>query len=462
MNNKIAIVISTRNREKVFKESYKGWLKHLPKNTTLMVVDDASDDPYHSAAHRFDHNVGIAKTKNKCIELAYNSGAEHVFLVDDDIYPIVKDWYKPYIDSGHNHLCMIFDKFSDGATNGNKRIKEENGITYFENPCGVLLYFKRNVFDVVGGMDNAFGLWGYEHVSLSQRIHNAGLTPHPFMDVTDSHKLFYAYDYHKTIERSVPVQTRVTQINQNKERFERSKTSKEYIDFRQGSNVIITTYFTKQVDPQRGKKWEANINDIRLLIDSCVQNNQEIIVLHDELGVSRIRHPLIKYIQVETIDNPYFQRWQSILDYLKENNHDKVFCVDATDVELLKLPWDEVHSGRLYTGYESGTVTNKWMLNYHNVGVVRQLFTKYSNCNLLNAGVLGGCSRMVIDFLERLLWAYNANGRNCGKTDMGLFNLMLHAQFRGVAESGAHVVSKFKQFENFDMADKNRPWFKHK
>lgn len=463
MNNKITVVISTRNREKVFKEAYANWKKHLPKEATLLVVDDASDTPYAKSDYRFNVNAGIARAKNKCIELAYNTNAEHVFLVDDDVYPTASDWYKPYIESGKNHLCMVFDKFSNGKTNGNKLLKQENGISYFENPCGVLLYFKRKCFDIVGGMDNGFGLWGYEHVSLSQRIFNAGLTDSPFMDIVDSQRFFYSHDYHQTITRSVPLQTRVEHIHRNKQRFEDSKTSKEFIDFRQGDNVIITTYFTKHIDPQRGKKWEANINDIRLLIDSCVKHNQRLIILHDELDIPD--SPLCTFIKVETSDNPYFQRWQSILEYLRNNNHDKVFCLDATDVELLKLPWDEIVPGKIYTGYENGTVYNKWLIQHHNVGIVKQLFTKYKYCQLMNAGLLGGCSRMVQDFLTRFIWAYENNNRNVGATDMGLFNLICHALFAGVAESGKNVVSRFKLFENFSeeqIKSGNVPWFKHK
>lgn len=466
MNNKITIVISTRNREAIFKGSLKGWKKYLPKGAKLLVVDDASDIPYAKADHRFEQNAGISRTKNKCIELAYATGAEHVFLVDDDIYPIVKNWHQPYTQSNKKHLCMIFDKFSDGRTNGNKFIKRENGIAYYENPCGVLLYFKREVFDKVGGMDNGFGLWGYEHVSLSHRIFNAGLIDHPFMDVVDSHELFYAHDYHKTVERSVDLQTRVEHIQRNKQKFDESKLSTEYIDFRQGDNVIITTYFTKQVDTQRGKKWEPNLSDIESLALSCRKLGQRLVILHDELDINESNiSEYINFIKVETSDNPYFQRWQSILDYLRTHNHDKVFCVDATDVELIKLPWDEVIPGRIYTGYEQGTVANQWMVSNHNIGAVRQLFTKYKGCPLLNAGVLGGCSRMVQEFLSRLIWAYENNRRECGKTDMGLFNLIAHALFAGVAESGKHVVSKFKRYETFSneqVKSGDVPWFKHK
>lgn len=462
--SKIAIIISTRNREKIFKKSYKEWVKHLPRNAFVMVVDDASDKPYHPADHRFTHNVGIAKTKNKCIELAYNSGAEHIFLADDDVYPVVKDWHKPYINSGKNHLCMIFSHFADGSSNGNKLLKQENGISYYLNPTGMLLYFRRKVFDKVGGMDTAYGMWGYEHVDFSQRIFNVGLTDHPFMDVTDSHKLFYSYDHHRAVNRSVPVDVRVNQINVNKKRFKMSKDSKEYIPFQEGENVIITTYFTKQIDTQRGQKWEPNFADVSILAESCAKNNQKLIVLHDELDDTIDVPETTQLIQVETSDNPYFQRWKSIYDHLKENHYNNVFCVDATDVVLLRKPWEEMVSGKMYCGYESGTVNNTWMYKYHNVGVCRQLFTTYRNYPLLNAGILGGDNRIVLGFLENFLWVYN-RFKEVGLTDMGLFNLIMHAQFRGVAESGAHVVSKFKQYEEFSkeqIKSGETPWFKHK
>ena len=96
-SSKIGIGITTHNRYDIFKKSYDEINRFLPSGAVLVVVDDASDTPVKEATFRFNENVGIAKAKNKCFELLYDSGCEHFFLFDDDCYPLVEDWYKPYM-----------------------------------------------------------------------------------------------------------------------------------------------------------------------------------------------------------------------------------------------------------------------------------------------------------------------------------------------------------------------------
>ena len=82
---KIAICITTHNRKEVFETSLAAWNKYKPKNAKIFIVDDCSIVPVKSD-YRFDIQAGIAKAKNKCLELAKDY--DHIFLVDDDIRPI--------------------------------------------------------------------------------------------------------------------------------------------------------------------------------------------------------------------------------------------------------------------------------------------------------------------------------------------------------------------------------------
>lgn len=80
----IGIAITTRNRYEIFKKTYDEMKKHAPKNSVIVVVDDASTTPCPEATYRFTENVGIARAKNKCFELLYKAGCEHFFLFYDD------------------------------------------------------------------------------------------------------------------------------------------------------------------------------------------------------------------------------------------------------------------------------------------------------------------------------------------------------------------------------------------
>lgn len=111
----IGIGITTRNRDHVFLETLTNINKHRPKNSILVVVDDASDvkkenlevDKYYY----FSKRVGIAKSKNKCLELLEK--CDYIFLFDDDFYPIKEGWEKIYIETsketGIQHFCFTFD-----------------------------------------------------------------------------------------------------------------------------------------------------------------------------------------------------------------------------------------------------------------------------------------------------------------------------------------------------------------
>lgn len=132
---KISIAISVHNRHETAKETVKQWKKFLPKGAKLFIVDDGSDVPFPDADYRNETAQGIASCKNRCLELC--DGADYIFLADDDVYPKIKDWHLPYINSGLNHLCFTFDKFSNGKPNGRKKLGTENGITRWHEPCGL-------------------------------------------------------------------------------------------------------------------------------------------------------------------------------------------------------------------------------------------------------------------------------------------------------------------------------------
>ena len=202
----IAICLTVHNRNRIFEDSLKYWKAFKPENATIFVVDDASLTPVTSD-FRFEQNVGIAQAKNKCLELA--ESFDHTFLADDDVRPKVAGWELPYINSGMNHLCLTFEKNSKGRTvSPSIRTKSETDtLTYYTAPNGCMLYLKQACLKVAGGMRPEFGLWGFEHVEYTQRIHKLGLTPEPFMDVKDSINLFDILDWRGAVQSSVPEMT---------------------------------------------------------------------------------------------------------------------------------------------------------------------------------------------------------------------------------------------------------------
>lgn len=227
----IAIAISTRNRERAFFRCLESWEFYLPNDAKIFVVDDCSEPIYFDSDFRFTENVGIPRVKNKCLELAYNSGAEHIFLADDDVYPISHEWHEPYINSGINHLCYTFtERFRDIPERPKAKIYGKFKSHYLPNGC--LMYFTRKCIDEVGGFDTRFGLGGFEHVDLTRRIHNAGLTPFKNMDVHGSEKLFHSMDRNGEIERSIPKDIKDKLIKDGMKLFNEKRNDATYIEFR--------------------------------------------------------------------------------------------------------------------------------------------------------------------------------------------------------------------------------------
>lgn len=228
----IAVCILTHNRPAAFALTYAAWEKFLPEGANLFVVDDASDPIYHNSDYRFPFNVGIPAAKNKCLELAMESGADHIFLSEDDCYPISKDWHKPYIESGINHLCYTFTGAYKYVPARPRPIKKD-GFMIHALPSGCMMYFTRRCIETVGGFDTRFGRGLYEHVDLSRRIFNAGLTPYRFMDVQGSEKLFHSMDEHSEVNRSFTLQERKELLKAGASLFQKSARSKGFIEFRQ-------------------------------------------------------------------------------------------------------------------------------------------------------------------------------------------------------------------------------------
>lgn len=219
----IGIGITTFNRNKVFYNTLEQIKKFAPKDSKIVIVDDGSKEPIIGSTFRFEINKGTPVAKNKCFELL--DDCEHIFLFDDDCYPIKKDWHKPYINSGIKHLNFTF-KYS---------FEVKGKLKIHENPNGCMMYFHRDVLEKAGGFDTGFMYYGYWHGAMSNRIHNIGLTPHPFMDVLGSEKLFCSMDAEKTVTTSRPDRNRF--LRHNKVRYHAEINSKKYYPYKNTPKV---------------------------------------------------------------------------------------------------------------------------------------------------------------------------------------------------------------------------------
>ncbi|WKW86000.1 glycosyltransferase [Gordonia Phage JonJames] len=195
--------------------NYVKWSLETPDDAPIVVVDDGSeywDEKWPGPKPDFispkspKQSRGVARAKNICLEILMDLDVEHLFLVDDDCYPITPYWWHPYVESPHPHLQAIFPK--PGGTSIKKLVParlDENHISY-DGGRGYFLYFHRSAIETVGGFDPSFSPGGWEHVNMSDRIFTAGLTPSRFIDV--STKTIQAMDEVRSIESSIGPRSR--------------------------------------------------------------------------------------------------------------------------------------------------------------------------------------------------------------------------------------------------------------
>ncbi len=458
----IGIGITTHNRPQQIEKTLEEVRNYAPLAAKIVVVDDASKEPVAGATYRFDTNVGIAVAKNKCLELLED--CEHIFLFDDDTYPVTEGWHLPYINSGEPHLMYIFKDFKTPALNDTIELYRDSKIVAYSHPRGCMLYFRKEAIRAVGGMRPEFGKWGYEHPDLSNRIFNKGLTRFRYMDVPGSDKLFYSGDEHQSVISTVHGMERTKCIQQNKPKYDAYYYDSTYIPYKTKRNLVLTTVLTGVVDPQKGRKWsEGDTQGLGTLMKSVHEvSDWDMVILTDKPIVSDVSMDRIKVATVQSSINPYFQRWIAYYDYLKANRDsiDFVFCVDATDVAMLRTPTPE--RGVLYTGDEDQRLNCEWMVNNHQAPRILAYLNNNPHKQLLNAGVAGGDVDTVLRFIRMMIdescltehEAYMNKWPGCGQTDMGLFNYVAQ-RFNPI--HGGQVNTRFKAYEMNSYS-----WFKHK
>lgn len=139
---------TTHQRADALKRALEQHMKYLPAGALVVVIDDGSKPaaavPDGAQLLRHESSFGIVASKNVSLTALMNSGCEHIFLWEDDAWPIAYKWHLPYIESPELHLAY---QFLDLA--GNNKLKDiavlyldEHHVAY-TGQRSVMLYFHR-------------------------------------------------------------------------------------------------------------------------------------------------------------------------------------------------------------------------------------------------------------------------------------------------------------------------------
>lgn len=469
-SSRIGIAITTHNRPDVLKRAIEQHMKHLPTGALVVVIDDGSSPaaivPDGVKLVRHEQSRGIVASKNASLTALVDAGCEHLFLWDDDAWPIADNWHLPYIESPEPHLAYQFlDLAGPRKINDMTVLYRDDKHIAYTGQRGVMLYYHRSTIDKVGGFDPVYGRGMYEHPDLALRIHNAGLSTWAFADVAGSEKLIHSMDEYEEVARSIPRPERESLAKTNARIYSARRDSgySGYAPYRKQHDVVITSLLTSEPDPQRGNKMLADPNVLQHWASSIA--GAKAVVLADELTAPPFDALLFKVPSVKM--SPYFARWLHIYQHLRAHPEYRfVWCTDGTDVEMLREPWAEMEVGKIYVGSEHKTYAEEWMKSNHHGKAYSEFLEQYRNDLLLNAGLIGGCREDVMEFAHRIIrqhylieshrfWKMEAAPATL--VDMGAFG-MAAKSFGDRIVTGPRVHTIFKT----DGFGKEVAWWKHK
>ncbi|MEB7601392.1 glycosyltransferase family 2 protein [Raoultella terrigena] len=467
---KVGIAITTHQRPEVLKRAIDQHMKHLPTGALVVVVDDGSnpavDVPCNVQLLRQNTSLGIVASKNASLNALMDAGCEHLFLWDDDAWPVADNWHIPYIESAESHLAYQFldlagrNKLNDLAV----LYCDDKHIAY-TGQRGVMLYYHRSAIERVGGFDPVYGRGMYEHSDLALRIHNAGMTTWAFADVAGSEKLIHSLDEHEAVERSVPKPDREQQVKRNVtiHNARRDAGYTGYAEYRRQRDAVITTLLTSQPDPQRGTRMTSTPDVLSAWANSIT--GADAVVLADELAIPPAGAKLVTVPDVQM--NVYFRRWLHIYQHLRDHPEYRfVWCTDGTDVEMLRAPWDEMEPGKVYVGSEPKTYADTWAKQNHPESIYQEFIEQHRNDVMLNAGLLGGTRADVMAFAHGIIRLYyrlesyrfwKKEQANAAVGDMIAFGVVAKS-FGDRIVTGPRIHTVFKS----DGVGKEYAFWKHK
>lgn len=407
---RIGIAITTHNRPEVMTLAIEQHMKHLPAGALVVVIDDGSKPaaiaPGNVQLLRYETSLGIVASKNASLEVLVDAGCEHLFLWDDDAWPVADNWHLPYIESPEPHLAYQFlDLAGPRKLNDIAVLYRDDRHVAYTGQRGVMLYYHRSAIEKVGGFDPVYGRGMYEHSDLALRINNAGLTTWAYADVAGSEKLIHSLDEHEAVERSVPKPDRLALVDRNvKIHNERRDTGfSGYVEYRRQRDVVITTLLTSQPDPQRCILIAPDPALLAAWAKSITW--ADAVALADQLTVPPAGAHLVNVPDVQM--NIYFRRWLHIYQYLREHpEYRLVWCTDGTDVEMLREPWDEMEAGKVYVGSEPKTYADAWAKQNHPERIYQEFIKAHSNDVMMNAGLIGGLRKDVMAFDHGIVRLY--------------------------------------------------------
>jgi hypothetical protein len=243
-------------------------------------------------------------------------------------------------------------------------------------------------------------------------------------------------------------------------------------------NIILACHIAGVYDVNRSTTLE---HDDYALVQAWAESIQALglqgVLFHNNFSeetCEKYSTENISFIKIEYDQkwNPNVFRYFIYRDFLLNftSTINSVFVTDVSDVVVVRNPFESFlfreNTDKLFCGDEPKTLDNEWM-NNHSTHLRNQISDyveyekKFAESTLLNCGIIGGSTTVMLNFLEKLCFVhehFNINNETAYTGDMGAFNYIARTHFNNNLIHGAPVNTVFKEYESSRM----ECWLRHK
>lgn len=179
---RIGVGVTTYNRPECLKKCL-GQIKLHTLTNGSTIYDEVK---IHVSEDTDQDRKGVAARKNECLRALKD--CDHIFLLDDDTYPIQDRWIENFVNSEYKHLLYLTSQHRPFIHCG-------DGSTIYLDCGGVFMYMAKECVDKIGAFNEEFKIWGYEHAEYSKRIALATGEHYMYRSLDNTSEFIYAHDY---------------------------------------------------------------------------------------------------------------------------------------------------------------------------------------------------------------------------------------------------------------------------
>lgn len=203
----IGVGVTFYNRPELREKWSEVWGKFIGNSIHYYIAIDTDED-----------RRGVAYRKNECLRALKD--CDHIFLFDEDCYPIKEGWVDFFINSGEEHLLFLNDRLHN--------FTHQKGIVKYYRDCGgVFLYMTKASVEKVGLFNEHYLMYGFEHADYSIRI-LGGHGKYPMLNGTNEY--LYAEDYSNPNHKSsISDEEKQKYIKENWTKFFNEQSKNLYI-----------------------------------------------------------------------------------------------------------------------------------------------------------------------------------------------------------------------------------------